>query len=134
MSMAKVKRPDIPPPFNPYGDGGVEETVIEKKMKSKGIELIAAERQRQIEEEGYDAIHDYNEMLDNFATGAVAYALHDINPGEAKTWWCWDEKLYKPKDRLRNLVRAGALIAAAIDKMEDYKDFRRWLEEKENKI
>ena len=94
-----------------------------------GIELIAKERQRQIEEEGYDAKHDFREPLNRFIAGAVSYAVFDIDEGEAFAWWPWDYEYWKPKDRKRNLIRAGALIAAALDKMQDENDFEKWKQE-----
>jgi len=90
-----------------------------------GVECIATERQRQIDVEGYDPEHD--EDAEALALAAVAYALPD---GPMSYWiggraveadalrsvlWPWDDDAWKPKDTLRNLVRAGALIAAAID-------------------
>jgi hypothetical protein len=37
---------------------------------------------------------------------------------EAWQWWPWSFEWWKPKDRIRNLVRAGALIAAEIDRLQ----------------
>ena len=37
----------------------------------------------------------------------------------AANLWPWAQDFWKPKDQLRNLVRAGALIAAAIDRLQD---------------
>ena len=82
-----------------------------------GIELIAAERLRQIEVEGYDEKHDFLEPLDCIVSAAISYAMVDIDRPEAAAWWKWDWKYWKPKDRKRNLIRAGALIAAALDKI-----------------
>lgn len=94
---------------------------------SKGIELIAAERKRQIEVEGYNTKHDFNEPLDSIVAGAVSYALVDIDKNQAEKWWKWEWKFWKPKDRKRNLIRAGALIAAALDKIEAQEDFDEWM-------
>jgi len=100
--------------------------------KAHGADLIREERRRQIEVEGYDAKHDFNEPLNNIVAAAVSYAMVDIDKQEAEAWWNWDFKYWKPKDRKRNLVRAGALIAAALDKMQDEEDFKNW--QKENKV
>ena len=97
---------------------------------SKGIKLIADERKRQIEVEGYDAKHDFNEPLNSIVAAAVSYAMVDIDKQEAEAWWNWDWKFWKPKDRKRNLVRAGALIAAALDKIQAQEDFEAWLTER----
>lgn len=95
-----------------------------------GIELIEQERKRQIEVEGYDVKHDFSEPLNSIVAAAVSYAMCDIDMKEAEAWWQWDFKYWKPKDRRRNLVRAGALIAAALDKMQDHEDFEKWKQER----
>lgn len=102
-------------------------------MKEEGIKLIADERKRQIEVEGYDAKHDFNEPLNSIVAAAVSYAMVDIDKQEAEAWWNWDWKYWKPKDRKRNLVRAGALIAAALDKIQAQEDFEAWLTERNKK-
>jgi hypothetical protein len=81
-------------------------------------ELISAERNRQIAQEGWsrehDATHDSNEMYDaaivylTFGTDAEGPLQSDGTP-EA---WPWDANWFKPKSRLRNLVRSGALLVA----------------------
>lgn len=103
----------------------------EDKPKT-GIELIAAERQRQIDEEGYTAEHDDYCFGQGLAMAAGCYVDHVVNQswhyanGEIEEYtkaecpgnWpaAWDEAHWKPKDPLRDLVRAGALIAAEIDR------------------
>ena len=84
--------------------------------KKTGVELISDERLRQIEVEGYDAEHDERETWDVFASAAISYIVAGLNPEMAMDFWPWDEEYYKPKDTLRNLERAGALIAASIDR------------------
>ena len=93
-------------------------------MKS-GVELISDERKRQIEEEGY-SLNDDKLLLGNgeLTCAAIAYAMETVNSTMGKNYFPWDKKYFKPKDKLRNLVRAGALIAAEIDK---------YLEESEEK-
>lgn len=85
--------------------------------ETEGIRRIAKERNRQIEEEGYDEEHDSCLSVDSFIACAISYAMRELHKQEAEKWWTWDRNYFKPKDRLRNLERAGALIAAAIDKM-----------------
>jgi hypothetical protein len=63
----------------------------------------------------------------------LADAMVDIDKQEAEAWWNWDWKFWKPKDRKRNLVRAGALIAAALDKIQAQEDFEAWLTERNKK-
>ena len=48
-------------------------------IKKTGIELIADERRRQIEEEGFDAQHDAQEDYQELAGAAVAYVFGNID-------------------------------------------------------
>ncbi len=76
-----------------------------------GIESIAAERKRQIEEEGWTPEHDDQWVSSQIADAASCYL-------EGSMWrWPWDKGWWKPTDRRRNLVKAGALIAAEIDRL-----------------
>ncbi len=91
-----------------------------------GVELIAAERQRQIDVEGYDAEHDRG-AADNLAAAGAIYATpagwrHRRSPGDfVPVGWPWADRAWKPTpdDRIRELTKAGALIAAAIDALAD---------------
>jgi hypothetical protein len=94
-----------------------------------GIELIADERQRQTNKEGWTAEHDAQFQKGELANAAIAYLIATKDDREAyeKGWiahtrstayWPWDRNFWKPKDRLANLVRAGALIAAEIDRFQ----------------
>jgi hypothetical protein len=106
-----------------------------------GVELIAAERQRQIDEEGWNAQHDDEHDCDEMAMAAACYAAphrlyerlgHDALTFQDPWPWeeCWDKRPTDedgylidncdslPRDRLRQLVKAGALIAAEIDRLQ----------------
>ena len=83
-----------------------------------GAERIAAERQRQIDKEGYTAEHDDAHASDDFVRAAVAYLETSGPHRPVPMGWPWYEGEWKPKDRISNLVRAGALIAAEIDRLE----------------
>ena len=88
-----------------------------------GAEMIAAERRRQVEVEGYAPEHDARLGTEELTDAALAYALASEAPdnkGHVKSafagWWPWSARAWKPTgDRVRDLVKAGALIAAAID-------------------
>ncbi len=92
-----------------------------------GIDHIRAERQRQLEVEGHSTDHDAEHGSAELVMAAIAYALgSDLNqlltgrrkavPGP-RTWWPWEPDALKltPDDRIRELAKAGALLAAAID-------------------
>lgn len=91
-----------------------------------GVELIAAERKRQIEKEGWDASHDDKHTDQQIAYAAVCYALPVVSrPRHVLRFWPWDWKFWKPweggrqpEGRIRELVKAGALIAAEIDRLQ----------------
>jgi hypothetical protein len=98
-------------------------------MKETGIEIIAKERQRQIEQEGFDAKHDKQNVDGRLAMAAVCYALPDgqFDGGSGafcKKYWPWDWSWFKPgvgaypASRIRELAKAGALIAAEIDRLK----------------
>jgi hypothetical protein len=98
---------------------------------SKGIELIAAERQRQIEKEGWTAEHDRQWGSGELALAAACYAVPDnkrywssglisrVRSGLIGKFWPWPLIWWKPTpdDRIRELTKAGALIAAEIDRL-----------------
>lgn len=99
-----------------------------------GVELITEERKRQLEEEGWTPIHDDQHTDGELAQAASVYAdmanyhgefdLMDLS-GKAKVLiprdfkWPWNKKWLKltPNDRVRELTKAGALIAAEIDRL-----------------
>lgn len=90
-----------------------------------GLELILAERKRQIEQEGFTVAHDA--MHGQLELESAAYCYMKANgPGEAPagtgekmgTHWPWEMSWWKPKDRLSNLVRAGALYLAGAERAD----------------
>ena len=86
-------------------------------MMLSGAEEISNERSRQIVREGYDASHDREHATREFVLASVAYMLSSIGEeGEARKYWPWDEQSFKPKDLKSDIIRGGALAAAAIDR------------------
>ena len=101
----------------------------------KGIELIAEERQRQINIEGYNEQHDSQHPASEFIYAAIAYVESakvgvncremgntdrlEISQRKAEMGkhfpFGW---LFKPSTDVRDLIKAGALIAAAIDRLQ----------------
>lgn len=112
-----------------------------------GTRLIAEERTRQIEVEGYRPSHDVKHFEGELAYGAICYAypnkklilkrqdamvpnvptvyLKNGPEGEGTylvmppSVWPFGLESWKPtpKDRIRELTKAGALIAAEIDRL-----------------
>lgn len=89
-----------------------------ERIESDGVRLIALERNRQIEEEGFTEEHDDDYEDDELLQAAAGYLLHEVDPSDGKpAYWPWFLNWWKPADRKRNLVKAGALIAAEIDRI-----------------
>lgn len=85
-----------------------------------GVELIAEERQRQLTEKGWTAEHDDQHQPGELSSGGVAYAIAAY---EARPWlFCYRhwpfymEQFHPKKDPIANLAKAGAMIAAEIDR------------------
>jgi len=87
---------------------------------ASGVEIITFERQRQIDQEGWTAEHDDEHVHGELAAAAVCYAMYADPDGAgecADDFWPWDSSWWEPSDDpIRNLARAGALIAAEIDR------------------
>lgn len=88
-----------------------------------GAEMIAAERQRQIDAEGWTPDHDDEHEGMEMTSAACCYAKAALHPeryaGRTPTRWPWEWDWWKPSaDPTRNLVKAGALLAAEIDRLQ----------------
>lgn len=97
-----------------------------------GAFLIATERSRQIDVEGFSAEHDAEHPGAELASAAIAYAIHAwwemsetttgwtramVDEMVLEQWWPWDATEWKPDDDPQaNLIKAGALLAAEIDR------------------
>ena len=94
-----------------------------------GIQLIAAERERQVTFEGYLPEHDDKHIYGELAGMAHGYALlaevqqcaHlEGTPSQMlpPPRWPFERSSWKPSDDvIRNLEKAGALIAAELDRL-----------------
>lgn len=95
-------------------------------MSSEGITLIAYERQRQIAQEGWSLSHDDAHTTGQLISAAAAYQIHSLlglYADDPPLMWPWDKSWWKPsEDPIRNLVKAGALIAAEIDRLQRIKN------------
>lgn len=90
---------------------------------NKALIDIASERQRQIEVEGWTDAHDDQHDKGEIAQAAGAYALastyYQADPYSAVlSIWPWSRAWLKPKNPRVDLVRAGALIIAEIERLD----------------
>jgi hypothetical protein len=102
-----------------------------------GTELIAEERKRQIEKEGWTPEHDEQHRNRQLARAAEKYVRFAAEPNISRDYqrknehipdgWPWEWFWWKPSrsndavDRIRDLTKAGALIAAEIDRLNRQK-------------
>ncbi len=105
-------------------------------MKS-GVEFIAIERERQINEEGRSLEGDDQHKPGALTMAAICYATVAASGpavrakfrkfalgGTGLPYWPWSPEWFKPgahdteADRIRELTKAGALIAAEIDRLQ----------------
>lgn len=83
-----------------------------------GIAIIAVERRKHINHAGWNPPSDNGEL----AIAAACYArAHNVDEPPAE--WPWPKGWWKPApdDRIRELAKAGALIAAEIDRIKRMK-------------
>lgn len=96
---------------------------------------VLFERRRQVQGEGFTAEHDDRHTDGSIAAAAACYAYIGAARNEheqyllTKEWWGlglsplrnmwrWEWRWFKPKNRRRNLVKAGALIIAEIERID----------------
>ncbi|KAF1008945.1 MAG: hypothetical protein GAK28_00577 [Luteibacter sp.] len=88
---------------------------------TSGVARIAAERTRQILTEGWSTQHDRKHGAGELACAACVYTLAtveaDIDSADVLRLWPWTSWWWKPSTPVRNLEKAGALIAAEIDRL-----------------
>lgn len=84
---------------------------------------ILRKRVRQQAVEGWTLEHDDAHSRGEMAMAAAAYAVSDKMREAGRDpylalLWPWSMEWWKPKDRRRDLVRAGALILAEIERLD----------------
>lgn len=92
-----------------------------------GMYYISKERERQIHEEGFTIEGDKLYEDEQLAFAAATYALPEV-VNKSRTFkrihlWPWASQWWKPstEDRIKELAKAGALIAAEIDRLKAIK-------------
>ncbi|MGU5416353.1 hypothetical protein ACV1MK_24740 [Klebsiella michiganensis] len=104
---------------------------LESRTVTAAAADVLAERQRQVTAEGWSFKHDDQYKNTELAFSASCYAFHSA----AASWdleddgipydshpvpkqWPWDPSWWKPTDARRDLVKAGALILAEIERID----------------
>lgn len=98
---------------------------------------VLRERERQVSKEGWTTGHDDTHNRGELAAAAACYAMpeshREMLPArrvkltyihkytyipERPRLWPWSYRRWKPSDRRRNLIKAGALILAEIERLD----------------
>ncbi|HDT3905559.1 TPA: hypothetical protein ACXP60_001079 [Klebsiella variicola subsp. variicola] len=107
------------------------------KLESRTVTVTAAaadvlaERKRQVSVEGWTPSHDDAHKNNEMAFAAACYAFHaaaaswdledcgtDYDSHPAPKNWPWEPEWWKPKSARADLVRAGALILAELERID----------------
>lgn len=104
---------------------------LEQRLQQPALADVIAERQRQIIAEGWTPEHDDQHASSEMAGAAACYARHvnargwvySHNPSDYQSEtessnWPWDASWWKPTNPRRDLVKAGALILAEIERLD----------------
>lgn len=93
-----------------------------------GLDQITRERVRQVEVEGFDPRRDLKYENGELIQAARAYLFaarelgipkqnNPMDVSEPPRYWPWKKEWWKPTDQKRCLEKAGALIAAELDRI-----------------
>lgn len=95
--------------------------------KTQAARDVLDERRRQIEQEGWTPEHDDEHARGELSYAAAAYAvevghlLSGMLPDASREppfCWPWDKKWWKSRSVRQNLVKAGALVLAEIERLD----------------
>jgi hypothetical protein len=100
-------------------------------MKNIAEKLISEERKRQIDKEGWTLKHDDSHTEGQLASAAKAYMQHAAGNHQTpqgyvwakKHGWPWSRWDWKPSTPERDLVKAGALLVAEMDRALRLRDY-----------
>jgi hypothetical protein len=117
-----------------HPSGGDDVTDYDRSTVSySGAMLMMQERRRQLDELSYSAEHDDRHDCGELILAAACYQQHafgiisetlvniieETYEDGVPLGWPWDGVHWKPSDDpIRNLIKAGALIAAEIDRLK----------------
>ncbi|MFM0328214.1 hypothetical protein [Paraburkholderia strydomiana] len=92
--------------------GGAQETAAARD--------VLAERQRQVSAEGWTPEHDDDHTEAEMALAAACYAMAagGYAKGQTPPIWPWSLSWWKPAYGRRDLIKAGALILAEIERVD----------------
>lgn len=92
---------------------------LESRTVTAAAADVLAERQRQVTAEGWTTERDDGYQNSELADAAACYAIHAHNQGfSTPAHWPWSQDWWKQTSPRRDLVKAGALILAEIERLD----------------
>ncbi|EOW2321370.1 ead/Ea22-like family protein [Klebsiella variicola] len=96
---------------------------LESRTVTAAAADVLAERKRQVTREGWTPEHDDQHVNFEMAIAGGLYAISAVDShhklrNSAPSAWPWDRKWWKPDGPRRDLVKAGALILAEIERLD----------------
>lgn len=89
------------------------------KSLSNAVQSVISERQRQQSVEGWTPEHDDEHAEGEMAEAAACYAMFANHQGfSLPAHWPWAREWWKQSGQRRDLVKAGALILAEIERID----------------
>lgn len=100
-------------------------------IKTKALNDVIAERERQLNSENYSLANDDMYEQNELVRAAASYTNHvvgrswifertpDLYQAEvAPDFWPWKDEFWKPKSPRQDLVKAAALLLAEIERID----------------
>lgn len=108
------------------GCGGLPRPEGISRDPTQAVLDVLAERRRQIETEGWTPLHDDAHDVGDLSSAAMGYAQsaacqlsHDgLTLEGTPLFWPWEASWFKPSTARRDLIKAGALILAEIERLD----------------
>ncbi|WP_421983411.1 hypothetical protein [Roseibium sp.] len=109
----------------PQGQSRMPVEVQGTQLLSEGVDHIAWERHHHLDFLGFGPERDDKYTDRQLAKAALCYLTHAAYPDKLRdsltfvpAEWPWDPIWWKPQSRIDDLIRAGSLIAAEIDRIK----------------
>ena len=126
MGSFEMRHKDIPVPRPRPRDGRHIEYRESPIWNSRAANDVLHERRRQVEAEGWTPERDDAHGRGEIARAACSYAYEAGRTGQQRSdslgsappMWPWDLDWWKPSNARRDLVKAGALILAEIERLD----------------
>lgn len=117
QSAAPAPAATTPPPAAPAESAKKEAAKVKAPEMSQGVADVLAERARQLGEKGYSVERDGEYRDGELPMAAACYAVFGAGGQMARSVFSWPFKTeaFRPHDKRRAMVKAAALLLAAIE-------------------